>query len=86
MVFQLDMFINLPVIADLVTIHDRGQEIINKNLRCQNLKRREWDYAVGQEVLIKEVDPSKLQPRAHGPYTVMHVFANGTVNVQRAPH
>eukprot|EP00957_Ditylum_brightwellii_P162848 12400741-Ditylum_brightwellii.AAC.1 len=70
MVYQRDMFINLPVLADLVTIPDCCQEIINKNLHQQNLKRCEWNYAVGQEVLIKTVDPTKLQPRAHGPYTI----------------
>eukprot|EP00957_Ditylum_brightwellii_P020061 1513669-Ditylum_brightwellii.AAC.1 len=59
------------LIADLVAIWDRCQEIINENLRCQNLKQQEWDYAIGQEVLIKEVDTSKLQPRAHSPYTTV---------------
>eukprot|EP00957_Ditylum_brightwellii_P180109 13719898-Ditylum_brightwellii.AAC.1 len=38
MVFQQDMFLNLPVLADLVTIRDRHQEIINKILCRQNLK------------------------------------------------
>eukprot|EP00957_Ditylum_brightwellii_P129149 9850926-Ditylum_brightwellii.AAC.1 len=45
---------------------DRHQEIINKNLRCQSLKQHEWHYTVGQEVMIKEINPNKLQPRAHG--------------------
>eukprot|EP00957_Ditylum_brightwellii_P132600 10112062-Ditylum_brightwellii.AAC.2 len=61
MVFQRDMFINLPAVADLVSIRDRYQELIYENLRRQNLKQREWDYAVVQEALIKEVDPNKMQ-------------------------
>eukprot|EP00957_Ditylum_brightwellii_P184162 14027222-Ditylum_brightwellii.AAC.2 len=61
MMLQQDMFLNLPVLADLVAIRDCHQEIVNKNLCHQNLKRREWHYAMGQEVLIKETDPNKLQ-------------------------
>eukprot|EP00957_Ditylum_brightwellii_P167045 12717046-Ditylum_brightwellii.AAC.1 len=71
MVFQRDMFLNLPVLADLVSIRDRRQEIINENLLRQNLKQQEWQCAVGQEVLIKEIDPNELQPMAHGPYTIV---------------
>eukprot|EP00957_Ditylum_brightwellii_P189225 14403113-Ditylum_brightwellii.AAC.1 len=84
--FPEDMFINLPVMADLVSMRDRRQELINENLCRQNLKCCEWDYAVGQEVLIKEVDPNKLQQRAHGPYTIVHVFMNGNVAVRQAPY
>eukprot|EP00957_Ditylum_brightwellii_P194460 14810218-Ditylum_brightwellii.AAC.1 len=49
MVFQRDMFTNLPVVADLVSIRDRCQELINEHLHRQNVKQHEWDYAVGQE-------------------------------------
>ena len=57
------------------------------NLRCQNRKRREWNYAVGQEVLIKSVDPTKLEPREeNGPYTIVQVYTNGTVDVRRNPY
>eukprot|EP00957_Ditylum_brightwellii_P162153 12346066-Ditylum_brightwellii.AAC.1 len=80
------MFLNLPIIADLLTIRDRRQVMINENLGRQNLRHREWDYMVGQEVLIKEVNPSKLQPQAHGPYTIVQVFTNGTVAVRRSLH
>eukprot|EP00957_Ditylum_brightwellii_P095306 7259344-Ditylum_brightwellii.AAC.1 len=34
----------------------------------QNLKCKEYDYAVGHEVLIKAVNPAKLEPKAHGSY------------------
>ena len=36
-------------------------------------------------VLIKAVDPSKLEPRAHGPYTITQVYTNGTIDVRRNP-
>ena len=45
-----------------------------------------FDYAVGQQVLVKAIDPSKLQPRAHGPYNITQVFTNGTIMIQQTPH
>eukprot|EP00957_Ditylum_brightwellii_P095759 7296335-Ditylum_brightwellii.AAC.1 len=68
LVFGRDMFLDLPVTADLITIRDRRQHLIDENLHRQNLKRKEYDYAVDHEVLIKAVNPAKLEPKAYGPY------------------
>ena len=62
LVFRRDMFVDLPLQADLVLIRDRRQQLIDENLRRQNAKRREFEYQVGQEVLIKSVQPNKLEP------------------------
>jgi hypothetical protein len=86
LVYQRDMFLDLPIIADLVLLQEKRQVMIDENLRRQNLKRREFVYEVGQSVLIKAVDPRKMDARAHGPYPIMQVFTNGTVAIQRAPH
>ena len=37
------------------------------DIRRQNAKRLEFQYAVGQEVLVKTINPKKLDARAHGP-------------------
>eukprot|EP00957_Ditylum_brightwellii_P180080 13717791-Ditylum_brightwellii.AAC.1 len=47
----------------------------------QNLKHREYDYAVGHKVLIKAVNPAKLEPKAHVPYAITQVFNNGTKGI-----
>ena len=86
MVFHRDMFFDVPIIVDLLAIRDRRQTMIDSNLIRQNEKRREYHYAVGQQVLMKTVNPSKLEPRAHGPYPILQVYTNGTVDVLRAPH
>ena len=86
LVFRRDMFIDLPLIADLVDIQQRRQLRIDENLRRQNQKRREYHFQVGQQVLIKTVDPNKLQPRAHGPYPIVQTYTNGTIDIARAPH
>ena len=62
MVFQRDMFLDLPLTTDLVLIHNKRQALIDENLRRQNQKRREYTYEVGGEVLIKLIAPTKLDP------------------------
>eukprot|EP00957_Ditylum_brightwellii_P203516 15334982-Ditylum_brightwellii.AAC.1 len=47
--FHRDMLIDLPIIADLLAIQQKRQVLIDENLRRQNLKRRDWNYAVGEE-------------------------------------
>ena len=52
----------------------------------QNARRREHHYRIGDPILIKAGDPVKLAPRVHGPYPIVQVYTNGTVDVQKAPH
>lgn len=85
-VFQRDMFLNIPLIANLQTIQERRQVLINENLRRQNLKRRSFDYAINQEVLVKVPNPRKLDDKAEGPYTITQVHVNGTVTIRRTEH
>ena len=86
LVFQRDMFLDLPILGDLLTIQRKRQILIDENLRRQNTKRRSFDYVVGGRILIKTITPHKLQPRAIGPFSILQVHANGTLTIQRAPH
>ena len=47
-VFCRDMFIDLPLMADLVEIQQRRQLRIDENLLRQNAERREHRYQAGQ--------------------------------------
>jgi hypothetical protein len=85
-VFQRDMFLNIPLIANLQTIQDRRQVLINENLRRQNLKRRRFDYAIDQEVLLKVPSPRRLDDLNEGPYRISQVHVNGTITIQRTAH
>ena len=86
LVFNRDMFVDVPLISNLAAIRDRRQQLIDENLIRENKKRREFRYQAGQEVLLKSVDPRKMDPKAHGPYTIQQVYPNGTIDVARNPH
>ena len=82
-VFRIDVFLDLPIIADLLQIQRKGQIMIDENLIRQNQKRRDFNYSIGQEVLAKAVNPSKLEPRAHGHYRIERVYTNETIDILR---
>jgi len=71
LVFHRDMLLNIPLLADLALIHNHHQVLINENLWQQNLKHCQFDYQVGQKVLLlnSKLKPDKLEPQAtEGPY------------------
>ena len=86
LIFRRDMLLDLPIITNLYQIQQKRQVLIDENLRRQNLKRRDFNYAVGQEVLVKNINPNKLEPRAHGHYRIQQVYVNGTVDILRSNH
>ena len=53
------MFMDVPVIADLVAIRERRQLLIDENLRRQNRRRYGHHYRVGDYVHIRVYDPKK---------------------------
>jgi hypothetical protein len=48
---------------------------------CYSFDIQSHDYHVGDEVLKLIPNPSKLQPRATGPYFIETVHTNGTVTI-----
>ena len=86
LVFQRDMILNIPLIADLHQIHRRRQIIIDENLRRTNLRRRTMDHQPGDEILILIDNPTTFQDRSIGPFPITQVHTNGTVTIQHTPH
>ena len=84
-VYNRDMLIDVPLIADLTVIRDRRQALVDENLRRQNSKRREHTYTVGQYVWVKNYKEDKMLPKLLGPYPIVQVFTNGTVDIQQTP-
>ena len=80
------MILNIPLITDLQLIYQRRQVIIDERLHRANFRRRSYDYKVGDEILILLDNPTTLDDRGRGPYTIIQVHANGTVTFQRTMH
>jgi hypothetical protein len=67
LVFGRDMFLNIPQMADWHQIARNREQLVNESLHRQNLSRRKYDYVVGQQILKKVHDPTKLGERTEGP-------------------
>ena len=82
LVFNRDMFLNIPLMADWQLLTKRREHLVNENLRRANLKRRRFDYKVNQKILKKLHQPTKLGEWYEGPYKIVQVHVNGNVTVQ----
>ena len=84
--FHRDMLHNLPVTFDLDAINRRRQIRVDKDIQRINSKRYSYDYQVGQQVMKKVFDYTKLDPRWSGPFEITQVHINGNITVQLNPH
>jgi len=85
LVFHRDMFLDIPIIADLHLLQQNRQVLIDKQLMLANTKRISFDYQPGQKVLKLAISPNKLDPFYEGPYLIHTVHTNGTVTLQITP-
>jgi transposase InsO family protein len=83
LVFQRDMILNIPLIADFRLLQERRQAMIDSKLMRANRRRVTHDYQPGDKVLVLTYKPDKLAPRASGPFTIRKVHTNGTVTINR---
>ena len=79
------MQLNIPILADYEMIRAKRQARINYNAEQEQAKRLTKDYTVGDQVLIITDDTTKLEDRAHGPYTIQQVHTSGTVMILCTP-
>ena len=83
LVFNRDMFLNLPLIADWHAINQKQEHLIPENLLCENQKRRR--YVPQKRVLKKLWRPRKLDKRISGLYRVVKTHVNGTITIELRP-
>jgi hypothetical protein len=83
LIFQRDMQLNIPVVANYEMIRNRRQARIDYNLERENRRRRFKDYNVGDEVLLIKDRPDKLETKTEGPFTVQQIHVNGTITILR---
>ncbi len=53
-IFGRDMLVGIPFIADWNKIGDYRQRQTNRNTRSENRTRVDWDYKVGNKVLVRK--------------------------------
>ena len=82
LVFNRDMFLNIPFIADWHAITKQREHLVNKNLMHENRKRCRHDYAVDDRVLKKRHNPTILGPPTAGLYRVVQTHVNGTGTIE----
>jgi hypothetical protein len=84
-IFGRDMLFDIPFIADWQKIGEHRQQLTDLNSARKNEGRIDYDYKVGQIVLLrKEGILCNAESRWHKkPWLIMSVHTNGTITVQR---
>ena len=84
-IFGRDMLINIPFLADWNKIGDYRQHQTDLNTESENRTRKDWDYKVGDKVLLqKDGILCKSESRYdRDPWTITSVHTNGTIRAQR---
>ena len=68
--FGKDMLLNISLVVDWKAITQACEQEVNENLRCENLKRRSYDYKQGHKVIKLIHKPTNLGCRTFGPFTI----------------
>jgi len=77
------VFLNISLEAVLLALQNMRQRKIHMNLIKQNKKRWNYDYQVGQKVLIKNKGQRKMEALTEGPFSIVQLYTNGTVALRR---
>ncbi len=85
LIFNRDMFLNIPLIADWHAITQKHEHLINENLMHENHKQKFYDYVPNQKVLKKRHRTCKLGQKTSGPYKIVQTHVNGTLTVELKP-
>jgi hypothetical protein len=84
-IFGQDMLFNIPFVADWHKIGERRQSLTDRGNQHKNAKRIDYDYKVGDKVLVINEGILRKAESAYGkePWTITTVHMNGTIRIQR---
>ena len=71
-VFGRDMLFDIPYLADWTEIGKRRQLLVNQDCERKNSRRIDFDYTVGQQVLLKKMVSSAKQKTKMMALTSLH--------------
>ena len=83
--FHWDMLMNIPLVVNLLDIRAKRQLRVDRDLMKANARRTAFDYKIGEKVLKKIHDRTKLGLRWEGPYPIERVHVNGNVTIALKP-
>ena len=78
------MLFDIPFLADWNKIGEHRQHQTDLNTECENRSCCDWDYKVGDKVLLRKdgiLHKSESQYECD-PWTITSVHTNGTIRVQ----
>ncbi len=83
-IFGQDMLFDIQFIADWQKIGEHRQRLTNLNNACENEGRIDYDYKVGQKVLVWKVGILRKSESIwhRKPWLITSVHTNGTITVQ----
>jgi hypothetical protein len=84
-IFGCDMLFDIPFIANWNKIGDYRQCQTNLSTTCKNSNGVDYDYKVGNKVLLTQEDilHKAESPYSKEPWTIMTVHTNGIIRIQR---
>jgi hypothetical protein len=79
------MLFDIPFVADWRKIGERRQSLTDCGNQRKNAKCIDYDYKVGDEVLVISKGILRKAESAYGnePWTITTVHTNGTIRIQR---
>jgi hypothetical protein len=83
-IFGQDMLFDIPFVADWCKIGERRQSLTDGGNQRKNAKRIDYNYKVGDKVLVINKGILCKAESAHGkePWTITTVHTNGTIRIQ----
>ncbi len=83
-IFGRDMLLDIPFIANWNKIGDHRQHQTDLNTTRMNSKQVDYDYKVGDKVLLTEegILRNAESPYSKDPWTITTVHTNGTIRIQ----
>jgi hypothetical protein len=84
-IFGQDMLFDIPFMADWCKIGEQRQSLTDRGNQRENAKQIDYDYKVGDKVLVINEGILSKAESAYGkkPWTITTVHTNGTIRIQR---
>ena len=83
LLFGQDAILNIKHVADWEHIRHHKQLRINHNNKCENMRRNNHQYKVGDKILVKRKKNSKHELECMGPFPITQINDNVTVRFQK---